>query len=692
MLQTLKSKLESLVVVCQEKYKSNELKISTRNETVSKANTKRGRYRGAYVCGSPYFKDSLLSPAPSDPDYLYRKLVQNEFFPMDLVLKRKNKWTSFDKTDLIYAYKHQITEFLTTEYKLEIKRFKSNKVKCAEMNDKLMYLYGKNFYQLYPLISGTSFKPDWDKISVVNLAQRHEPEQCIAMWNACLIPHLKRDQWTTEENELLVKAVEEFDCQNWKKISEKVPNRSKYQCFIHFQSNLASKLQLKVAKWSREEDEFLINSIEKYRIGTLIPWTRVIESIPSRSKTQCYNRYMFTLRPGIKKEKFSTEEDCILMAAVQEYGSNFSNMPSNLLPGRTLVHIRNRYNNVLKLVGKTSAWTTEEDEAMMKMVEEFGTSSWAKIADVLKTHTRFSCRTRHRTISQFLEKNPKLSIKDAPRKKKSTSSNITEDNWMETIIKIKREKESPKKLSMSKTFREKLSKENRFCYDYFKYSFNFDYGEILVPSNSASNSIVISAHILDFMFNHRDFNLKKRRFSPQQICALRSFNVKLEYDWVQELLDLRQKQFYFPPSWSTVLGMRGISLIYSEDEENNEQSDAVDAENSEKLSKIAAANIDFKEALASFRKRFFSIFYWPMVLSQININECTDTVIEEIPAEPPVAFFKIEQNASSRNFELSMIQNNLKIDGKRKCSKPGVLKPYTKKVKLEEQIMKINEF
>lgn len=688
MLQTLKAKLESLVEVCQEKYRSNELKISARNETASKTNARRGRYRGSYICGAPYFKDALLTPAPSDRDYLQRKLHQNEFFPMDLVLKRKNKWTSYDKTDLIYAFKHQITEFLRNEYKLELKRFKSDKLKRSEINDKIMYLYGKNFYQLYPLICKTSFKPDWDKISIVNLSQRHEPEQCIAMWNACLIPYLKRDSWTIDENEKLLKAVEEFECQNWTKISEKVPNRSKYQCFIHFQSNLANMSQLKVSKWSKEEDEFLLNSIEKYRIGTLIPWTRVIENIPSRSKTQCYNRYMFTLKPGIKKEKFSTEEDCILMAAVQEYGNNFSNMPSNLLPGRTLVHLRNRYNNVLKLVGKTAAWTTEEDEAMMKMVEELGTSSWAKIADILKTHTRFSCRTRHKTIQQFLERNPTMAIKDVPRKKKSTSSNITEDNWMENIIRIKREKESPNnQLLTCKPFRDKLSKENRCCYDYFKYSFNFDYGEILVPSNSASNSIVVSSQILDFTFNHRNFGLKQPRFSPQQICALRSFNVKLEYEWVQELLDLRQKQFYFPPNWSTVLGMRGISLIYSEDEENNVQNNEEQEEN--KVNKISTRNKDFKEAFNLFRKRFFSIFYWPMVLSQININECTETVIEEIPSEPPVAFFKIEQNPTSSNFELSMIQNNLTIDGKRKYSKPGVLKPNKKKVKLEEQIVKI---
>lgn len=688
MLQTLKAKLESLVEICQKKYKSNELKITAKNEAGNKTNNKRGRYRGSYICGAPFFKDSLLCPAPSDPDYLQRKIINKEFFPMDLVFKRKNKWTSFDKTDLIHAYKHQITEYLKTEYKLELKRYKLDKEKCAEINDKLTYLYGKNFYQLYPLIIKTSFKPDWDTISVVNLTQRHDPDQCMALWNAYLIPYLNRDPWTSEEDDQLLKVAEEFDAQNWDKIAEKIPHRSKYQCFIHFQSSLANRSQLKVAKWSGEEDQFLLNSIEKHRIGTLIPWSRVIESIPNRSKTQCYNRYMFTLKPGIKKEKFSTEEDCILMAAVQEYGSNFSNMPSNLLPGRTLVHLRNRYNNVLKLVGKTSAWTTEEDEAMMKMVEEFGTSSWAKIADILKTHTRFSCRTRHKTIQQFLERNPTMTIKDVPRKKKSTSSNITEDNWMENIIRIKREKESPRKpLFMGKSFREKLSKENRSCYDYFKYSFNFDYGEILVPSNSASNSIVISASILDFTFNQREFTLKKSRFSPQQVCALKSFNVKLEYEWVQQLLDLRQKQFYFPPNWSTVLGMRGISLIYSEDEENNEEEEADDEG---KLTELASTSLDFKEALASFRKRFFSIFYWPMVLSQININECVETVIEEIPEEP-VACFKIEQNASSSNFELSMIPTKLRIDPaiKRKYLKSSVLKPHTKKVKLEEQIKKI---
>lgn len=68
---------------------------------------------------------------------------------------------------------------------------------------------------------------------------------------------------------------------------------------------------------------------------------------------------MFSIKPGIVKNKFTVEEDCLIMAAVKEYGhQNFQKFPRNLLAGRTSIQIRNRYKNVLRFVGHTRSWNS----------------------------------------------------------------------------------------------------------------------------------------------------------------------------------------------------------------------------------------------------------------------------------------------------------------------------------------------
>jgi hypothetical protein len=70
---------------------------------------------------------------------------------------------------------------------------------------------------------------------------------------------------------------------------------------------------------------------------------------------------LLCVKPGIKNSKFTTEDDCKIMAYVQEYGSNFGIFPAHILPGRTSQQIRIRYQNALSRASKCNAWTIEED-------------------------------------------------------------------------------------------------------------------------------------------------------------------------------------------------------------------------------------------------------------------------------------------------------------------------------------------
>lgn len=110
------------------------------------------------------------------------------------------------------------------------------------------------------------------------------------MWYGYLVPTLNRKAWTPDEEDKLLNAAHKYGAQNWNEIAKTVENRSVYQCFVHYQTNFNNKSILKYVKWSVEEDEQLITCVEKFRIGNIIPWTKVMENFPGRTKLQLYNR------------------------------------------------------------------------------------------------------------------------------------------------------------------------------------------------------------------------------------------------------------------------------------------------------------------------------------------------------------------------------------------------------------------
>lgn len=183
------------------------------------------------------------------------------------------------------------------------------------------------------------------------------------------------------------------------------------------------------------------------------------------------------------------------MAAIKEYGLNYREFPTNLLPGRNMRQIRSRYNNVLRHVNVREHWTEQHDIKLMELVEKYGTSDWVRISDEMVSHTRTSCRQRYTTIRKFLDKHPNRTVSDVPRRKRPFSTNVTTDNWMEAIIEAKNfdaivaasededEEENPQAiLPCGKSIAQSL--HNTDYYDFLKYSFNFKFGTA-VPGSDA---------------------------------------------------------------------------------------------------------------------------------------------------------------------------------------------------------------
>ena len=129
-------------------------------------------------------------------------------------------------------------------------------------------------------------------------------------------------RWTADEDELLKKAVQKHGDHDFNLISEQIfhGSRTETQCRNRWQR--AVQPGIKTGKWSKEEDEMVLNAVDEHvkknsaskssAGGVIINWAEVGNKIPMRSVDQVRNRYTQRLDPTLKHGIWSEEEKRIL--------------------------------------------------------------------------------------------------------------------------------------------------------------------------------------------------------------------------------------------------------------------------------------------------------------------------------------------------------------------------------------------
>ena len=120
----------------------------------------------------------------------------------------------------------------------------------------------------------------------------------------------KLGKWEPDEDLLLKKWVEENGPRNWTQFAEKIQNRTGKQCRERWLNNLNSNLKKK--NWTTEEDLLILRLFQRYK-----SWIKILPVFENRSENSIKNRYYIQLRKIALRKNIYGNTDNVLKMGIE---------------------------------------------------------------------------------------------------------------------------------------------------------------------------------------------------------------------------------------------------------------------------------------------------------------------------------------------------------------------------------------
>ncbi|NWH93375.1 SNPC4 protein, partial [Aegithalos caudatus] len=191
---------------------------------------------------------------------------------------------------------------------------------------------------------------DWQTIAQ-ELGVSRTAFQCLQQYQICN-KDLKRKEWTKGEDQMLLELVQEMRVGNhipYKKIAYYMEGRDSAQLIYRWTKSVDPSLRK--GPWTPEEDGMLMAAVRKYREKE---WYKVRTEVPGRSDSQCRDRYLKALHWDVKKGRWSSEEEEQLIELVQKHGLGRWSKIASELPHRTGSQCRSKWSLMIgsKVLGE----------------------------------------------------------------------------------------------------------------------------------------------------------------------------------------------------------------------------------------------------------------------------------------------------------------------------------------------------